>query len=175
MRLKEEVSASITYFSFSLEEFAREILTLIEVLNELKEYQSSESREWRWLAIWSRKGISFTHNSKVERQRQPSMYKMPVSHKEKPKKPKTKRGALKHRLWKFLEKLRRPEIKFSVKVGVGSILLALPAFTQRYSYIYSHWRGEWALLSYFVIIANSVGATTSVGLWRYIRLRRLLM
>lgn len=54
---KEEVAASMTYFSFSLEEFAREILDLIEVLNDLKQYElSSPKREWGWLAFWSRKG-----------------------------------------------------------------------------------------------------------------------
>jgi hypothetical protein len=103
----------------------------------------------------------------VERKRRPSVYKMPVQHKEKPKEPKSRHGALNYRLWKFFEKLRKPEIKFAVKVGVGSILLALPAFTETYGELYAHWRGEWALLSYFVVIANSVGATTSVGLWRY--------
>jgi len=100
---------------------------------------------------------------------------MPVQHKEKPKKPDTTHGALKYRLWKVLERLRKPEIRFSVKVAVGSILLALPAFTETYGNIYSHWRGEWALLSYFVIIAHSVGATTSVGLWRYVPLKPGLM
>jgi len=64
-------------------------------------------------------------------------------------------------------KFRNPEIKFAVKVGVGAALLALPAFTERWRDVYRHWRGEWALLSYFVVIANSVGATTSTGLWRY--------
>jgi len=56
-RFKEQVAAGMTYFSFSLEEFAREILTLIEVLEELKDYEASRSREWWWLAVWSRKGF----------------------------------------------------------------------------------------------------------------------
>jgi hypothetical protein len=55
-QFKEQVAASMTYFSFSLEEFAREILTLIEVLDELKLHQSSHSQEWWWLAFWSSKG-----------------------------------------------------------------------------------------------------------------------
>jgi hypothetical protein len=88
-------------------------------------------------------------------------------HQELPPKPNTTRGALKYRIWKSLEKLRKPEIKFAVKVGVGAALLALPAFAARFRDMYTHWRGEWALLSYFVVIASSVGATTSTGLWRY--------
>src|SRR5579859_3421365 len=92
---------------------------------------------------------------------------MPV-HEEIPRKPQTKKGKLKYRIWKSLEKLRKPEIKFAVKVGLGAVLLALPAFTERWRDVYTHWRGEWALLSYFVVIASSVGATTSTGLWRYL-------
>lgn len=56
---KDEVAASMTYFSFSLEEFAREILDVIDVLRDLKEYKNSSSpREWRWLIFWSRRGTS---------------------------------------------------------------------------------------------------------------------
>ena len=90
---------------------------------------------------------------------------MPVL-KETPPKPTSKRAALKHRIWKALEKLRKPEIKFAFKVGVGAALLALPAFRERWREGFIHWRGEWALLSYFVVMANSVGATTSTGFWR---------
>jgi hypothetical protein len=47
----------MTYFSFSLEEFAREILDVIDVLRDLKQYkQSKKTREWWWLAFWSRHG-----------------------------------------------------------------------------------------------------------------------
>jgi hypothetical protein len=163
----------MTYFSFSLEEFAREILSLIDVLDELKRYLLKPcQREWRWLLFWSRKGpLSQADMANAERTRHPTKYSIPVQGKESPREPSTKRGALKYRIWKALEELRNPEIKFAIKVGVGAILLALPAFTREYRELYTRWRGEWALLSYFVIIANSVGATTSIGLWRLISLR----
>ena len=35
----------MTYFSFSLEEFAREILDVIDVLNDLKEYKQTPHNE----------------------------------------------------------------------------------------------------------------------------------
>ena len=90
----------------------------------------------------------------------------PIIHKEIAPKPTGHRSKLKYKIWKFLEKLRKPEIKYAVKVGVGAVLLASPAFTETYRDIFVHWRGEWALLSYFVVIANSVGGTTSTGLLR---------
>jgi len=49
---KEEVAASMTYFSFSLEEFAREILDVISVLEELKQHQATPGRNWWWILFW---------------------------------------------------------------------------------------------------------------------------
>jgi hypothetical protein len=163
---KEEVAASMTYFSFSLEEFAREILDVIDVLRELKSYkQLNPRREWWWLVFWSRSGIILLIY--LIKERTPRTYPIPMpKHEESPHRPENKRGVLKYRLWKAFEKLRKPEIKFAVKVGLGAVLLALPAFTQRYRDSYTHWRGEWALLSYFVVLAMGVGATTSTGFWR---------
>lgn len=154
----DEIAASITYFSFSLEEFAREILDYIDVLRELKQYkQSKPVREWRWLAIWRA----------TERSRRPSTFPTPTPKlKEAPKRPKGKDAALKFRIWKAFEKLKKPEVKFAIKVGWGAVLLALPAFIPRWRDTYTHWRIEWALLSYFVVIANNMGATSSSGFWR---------
>jgi len=49
---KEEVAASMTYFSFSLEEFAREILDVISVLEDLKQHQATPGRNWWWILFW---------------------------------------------------------------------------------------------------------------------------
>jgi Fusaric acid resistance protein-like len=150
----------MTYFSFSLEEFAREILDVIDVLRELKRYkQSYAPRSYRWLLFWSRK----------ERTHRPWKFPLPGPKvRESPPVPATRHGAMNFKIWRALERLRKPEIKFAVKVGFGAALLALPGFSDRYREMYTHWRGEWALLSYFVIIALSVGGTTSTALWRYI-------
>jgi hypothetical protein len=58
----EEVAASMTYFSFSLEEFAREILDVIDVLRDLKDYKSNPPHEWYWLVPWTRRGTPTTLN-----------------------------------------------------------------------------------------------------------------
>jgi hypothetical protein len=157
---KEEVAASMTYFSFSLEEFAREILDLISVLSDLQTHKlHPRLPDYNWLAIWSHKERSL--------RAPPFPFPMP-QHKETPPEPATKKAALAHRIWRALEKLRKPEVKFAFKVGVGAALLALPAFRERWREGFIHWRGEWALLSYFVVMANSVGATTASGIWRIV-------
>ena len=50
----EEVAASCGYFSFSLQEFASEMRTYLEILDELK-LESEErpsGRSWNWLKFW---------------------------------------------------------------------------------------------------------------------------
>ena len=48
----------MTYFSFSLEEFAREILDVISVLEDLKSFKEGrKKRNWWWILFWQH-GIS---------------------------------------------------------------------------------------------------------------------
>jgi hypothetical protein len=43
------------------------------------------------------------------------------------------------------------DTKFAIKVGAGAALYALPSFLQSTRPFYSHWRGEWGLLSYMLV------------------------
>ena len=68
-----------------------------------------------------------------------------------------------YRLWKALGALRQDHIKFSVKVGVGAALYALPAFIPATRPTFTLWRGEWGLVSYMVIMSMTLGQTNSSG------------
>ena len=50
----EEVAASCGYFSFSLQEFANEMKTYLEILDELKleVEERPDGRTWKWLKFW---------------------------------------------------------------------------------------------------------------------------
>jgi hypothetical protein len=50
----EEVAASCGYFSSSLEDFAEDMVTFLDVLEELKENakQFPRKRTWGWLKFW---------------------------------------------------------------------------------------------------------------------------
>ena len=52
----EEVAASCGYFSFSLLDFAQEMKTYLEILDDLKleDEERPEGRTWSWLKFWRR-------------------------------------------------------------------------------------------------------------------------
>ena len=78
--------------------------------------------------------------------------------------PKAKIG---YRLWQFFRPLRREDIKFAIKVGVGAALYALPSFLATTRPFYSHWRGEWGLLSYMLVCSMTIGASNTTGWQRF--------
>jgi hypothetical protein len=61
----EEVAASCGHFSFSLQDFAEEMQTYLEVLEELKdEAEKPNRRSWSWLRLWqSQKTSTITSES----------------------------------------------------------------------------------------------------------------
>ena len=73
-----------------------------------------------------------------------------------------------YRLWKTLGFLRRDDIKFAIKVGVGAALFAAPSFIISTRAFYSHWRGEWGLLSYMLVCSMTIGASNTTGYARFL-------
>ncbi len=55
----------------------------------------------------------------------------------------THEPAYRYRVWKALRVLRRDDIRFAIKVGVGAALYALPSFVPSTRPFYQQWRGEW--------------------------------
>jgi len=48
----EEVAASCGYFSYSLLDFAEEMKTFLDILDELKMSGEDSRRSWKWLMFW---------------------------------------------------------------------------------------------------------------------------
>lgn len=70
------------------------------------------------------------------------------------------------RLYKFLRAFKRVDIQFGIRVGFGAFFLALPSFLDSLYPIYSGWRGEWALVTYSIIMNKSLGGTSMTVKWR---------
>ena len=67
----EEVAASCGYFSFSLQDFASEMQTYLNILEELKEEtEKTKHRSWKWILFWRREKAkeppSFAHDPEQE-------------------------------------------------------------------------------------------------------------
>lgn len=75
---------------------------------------------------------------------------------------------LAYRIWRSLSAFRRDDTKFAIKVGAGAALYALPSFLSATRPFYSHWRGEWGLLSYMLVCSMTIGASNTTGYARFL-------
>lgn len=74
--------------------------------------------------------------------------------------PESVKKSWRFKLWQSLRAFRRTDVQFGIKVGVGAIIFAIPAFAWTMRPTFSAWRGEWGLITYLVIMNKSVGGTT---------------
>lgn len=78
------------------------------------------------------------------------------------------KSRLGYQIWKSLRVFRRDDMKFAVKVGTGAALYALPSFVSSTRPFYSHWRGEWGLLSYMLVCSMTIGSSNTTGYARFL-------
>jgi uncharacterized membrane protein YccC len=75
-------------------------------------------------------------------------------------------GRIKHRIWSALNKFKNSDIRYAFKVGVSTAILAAPAFIDATRPIFIEYRGEWALISFFVVMGQTTGATNFLAVHR---------
>ncbi|KAL4901942.1 hypothetical protein BDW74DRAFT_169895 [Aspergillus multicolor] len=158
----EEVAASCGHFSFSLLEFGEQLKELLSILDELQ-LESEErplGRSWTWLKFWRKRDSG-------RRRKLSDDSSHPQNGHSKSGKPfaKTRFG---YQIWKSLGVFRRDDMKFAIKVGTGAALYAWPSFIASTRPIYSHWRGEWGLLSYMLVCSMTIGSSNTTGYARFL-------
>ena len=181
----EEVAASCGYFSFSLQNFAEEMKTYLDILDELKEETEkplSKRLSWNWMKFWRRDASKSLQTSDEDDHEQNALianHGEEEMHREQPSPAYTQNDSAFGRFpkryhtatWgqrfrKATRTLRRDETKFAVKVGIGAALFALPSFIEDTQPLYEHWRGEWGLLSYMLVCSMTIGASNTTGFSR---------
>ncbi|RHZ60374.1 FUSC family protein [Aspergillus thermomutatus] len=183
----EEVSASCGHFSFSLLEFGEQLKDLLAILDELQleAEERPNGRSWNWLKVW-RWRTAKTQNTELLDSEQPfigstvregvttvasnSPFVLEVRPPSSTRSPKNlpAKERLSYRIWKSLGVFRREDTKFAIKVGTGAALYALPSFLESTRPLYSHWRGEWGLLSYMLVCSMTIGASNTTGYSRFL-------
>ncbi|GMM50430.1 hypothetical protein DASB73_013880 [Starmerella bacillaris] len=64
------------------------------------------------------------------------------------------------RLWRRLRVFKTRDMRHGLRVGLGSLVLAYPAFNKNLRPIFLSWHGEWAVITYMIIMARNLGAMT---------------
>ncbi|KAE9403103.1 hypothetical protein BT96DRAFT_990562 [Gymnopus androsaceus JB14] len=73
-------------------------------------------------------------------------------------------GRIKQGMWSLGKRLNERDTKFAVKVGMATAILAAPAFFDSTRAVFVKYQGDWALISFFVVMSPTIGATNSLGL-----------
>ncbi|KAI9447166.1 Fusaric acid resistance protein-like-domain-containing protein [Russula earlei] len=69
-------------------------------------------------------------------------------------------------LWAFGSHMQDYAIKYAIKTGVATAILAAPAFIEATRPTFMEYRGEWALISFFVVMSPTIGATNFLSMHR---------
>ncbi|KAF2271568.1 uncharacterized protein EI97DRAFT_387651 [Westerdykella ornata] len=174
----EEVAASCGYFSSSLQDFAEDMVKFLDLLEELKQTRYPRRRSWNWLKFWRRwTGPKERVTDSEESSPTDESIEHELSHEVhnpiqrvpdiQESRRKTTGQRLSYRIWVALHLLRRDDIKYAAKVGIGAMLYAIWSFIPSTRVYYSHWRGEWGLLSYMLVCSMTIGASNTTGLHRF--------
>ncbi|KAI0745606.1 Fusaric acid resistance protein-like-domain-containing protein [Earliella scabrosa] len=75
-------------------------------------------------------------------------------------------GRVKQSLWAFGARMKQQDMKYAIKAGMATAMLASPAFLDSTRPIFVEYKGEWALISFFVVISPTIGATNFMGVHR---------
>lgn len=146
----EEVSACCGHFSFSLLDFAEDVLTYLDVLDDLKAEMEAPVKSWNWLAFWRKRpknlGPSLKrHNNfpdgtedAVDRNDIPFAIRKADNFADPEKAHIGKPWYF--AIYKASRFLRRDDVRFAIKVGFGAALYALPAFLEQTRPFFLHWR-----------------------------------
>ncbi|KAF2157773.1 hypothetical protein K461DRAFT_24203 [Myriangium duriaei CBS 260.36] len=175
----EEIAASCGHFSYALIDLADEIGNYLELLEDLKTEREVPiaTRTFNWLKFWRTDRIKLTKDPEnrlmntTERsdedgpndnvpsvlQRRDTFVKLEN----------TSRRPWTYRAFRMVQFLRRDDIRFAAKVGIGAALLATPAFIAETRPTFAHLRLEWGLVSYMVVCSMTIGAVNTTGLERF--------
>ena len=174
----EEVSACCGHFSFSLLDFAEDMLTYLNILDELKDALEKTAPTWKWLMFWQspwkhdspkryKPGTDFEHGHEHGTSHDiPEIIQKADNFADPEKSPRERPWTWK--IYLRLRGFRRDDVKFAIKVGIGAILYSLPAFISSSRPFFVYWRGEWGLVSYMAVCCMTVGAANTTGMNRFI-------
>ena len=171
----EEVSACCGHFSFSLLDFAEDMLTYLDILDDLKDALEHPSPTWKWLMFWRRPskgerkkfkpGTDFEHG--IEHGQEHDIPE-PIRKADSFADPENYSRPWTWKLYRRLRVFRRDDIKYAIKVGIGAIIYSLPAFIASTRPFFNYWRGEWGLVSYMAVCVMTIGAANTTGLNSFI-------
>ncbi|TFK74268.1 hypothetical protein BDN72DRAFT_760046 [Pluteus cervinus] len=160
----------VYFFIFTLQEFSRELASLVDAMGRVYAYEQQRVNSFGW---WRRALRSLRRPTYIM---PPHRHTPPAFPKISPHAPNTIQtpprsdlnfvGRWGQRLWALGKRLGERDMKYALKAGMATALLAAPAFFEQTRGIFVDFWGDWALISFFVVISPTIGATNYLGLQR---------
>ncbi|KAG9036609.1 hypothetical protein FRB95_008443 [Tulasnella sp. JGI-2019a] len=75
-------------------------------------------------------------------------------------------GRIKQTMWRLGARMRETDMLYSIKCGLATSILAGPAFVESTRPLFMEYRGEWALITCFVVLSPTVGQTNFLSVHR---------
>ncbi|KAK9234147.1 Fusaric acid resistance protein-like-domain-containing protein [Lipomyces kononenkoae] len=165
----EEIASICGQFSYGLLNFTDGLLHVITVIEEYDVYlKAGRPRSWSWMKFWDvprSDGRPSTSDGAVTVPQELSRLFSDDSSDLKFAKP-TAPVPVGLRLWRALRIFRRNDVKFGIKVGLGAMIFTTPAFLSATRDIFNHYRGEWGLISFVIVMNISIGGTLGAAFYR---------
>lgn len=166
---QEEVAASCGNFSYMLSDVCKEVESYLDILEEYYHLQthSSEYRSFEFLKFWKYTGkflkeVVFNSNTESN-DLQYALMKYQRRRDER-----SDKFSIGYRIWSFTKIIRRVDVQFGFRVGLGAFFIAIFAYLDLTKNTFVDWRGEWALVTYSIIMNKSLGGTNMTVKWRFI-------
>ncbi|KAG2154411.1 Fusaric acid resistance protein-like-domain-containing protein [Suillus bovinus] len=183
------------FFIFTLQEFSRELISLTDAMRRIYAVKQIRADTPSWFhryilhgpsnllsAMRLRRRNLAREKSKPSGLRRLSSYFTSPHHakvffpKVQPHAPNTIQtphpanlpfiGRMKRALWDFGGILKGRKMKYAFKVGMSAAVLAAPAFFDATRPIFTDYKGEWALISFFGVMSPTIGATNFLSIHR---------
>ncbi|CAO1636073.1 unnamed protein product [Parajaminaea phylloscopi] len=181
----DEAILIVFFFIFNMEELSRELRRLVLIMREIVGMQRQRrSRPW-WrfspsgqqlhgrTSGQSKRGLLGAAIVRPFSLQGPTMEGLPHRGRHALDTAQTPRAVTwRHRwsrwLWSVGQFLRQRDVKFAIKAGFGCALLASPAFIHSTRPTFRQYQGQWALVSFMVVLSPTVGQSNQMSLHRLI-------
>ena len=151
---QEEVAATCANFAFSVTQISSELEIFINATTSLLHYNESPTKSFNFLKIWK------INKEKILDNERNQLIDIDLQN--------LKNETFSYKIWKLTKFTRGVDFQFGFRVGLGAFILSSLAFLDSTRHIFNEWRGEWALVTFCIIMNKSLGGTAMTIKWRFI-------
>ncbi|KAF8906572.1 Fusaric acid resistance protein-like-domain-containing protein [Gymnopilus junonius] len=167
----------VYFFIFTLQEFAKELMLLVDAIERIYSYEQHVLHRpswWTKLSSLLQSSAAYfslsPHIIPYHRMRHPAFPKIlphaPDTIQTPPRNELSLLGKLNQSMWAIGKRLKERDTRYAIKVGIATAVLAFPAFANATRPTFVDYWGDWALISFFVVISPTIGATNFMSFQR---------